>query len=212
MRERLQVHGALALAASEREDLPAVLSGRLAEMALAQELGLQQVVDAAESNVVFALLAMHRHAEAAERGRALLARVDSGRADTQGNLPWVLQGLLTALVMQERLDEALALAPRAWAACRRFDTPVVVPTLAQLAARQGRFDAAAQLTGYARARFQARSSVIGVVDVQAMAQAEAQASAALGAAATALLVQRGGALEDAAAETLALAGGASAAA
>lgn len=204
VRDRLQVQGALALAASEREDLPAVLSGRLNEMALAQELGLQQVVDAAESNVVFALLAMHRHAEAAERGRALLARVDSGAASTQGNLPWVLQGLLTALVMQERLDEAMALAPRAWAASRRFDTPVVVPTLAQLAAQQGRHEAAAQLVGHARARFAARSSEIGEVDVRALAQAEALAEAALGAAAAQALLLRGRTLEDAEAEVLAL--------
>jgi predicted ATPase len=209
-RERLQVHGALAVAAAEREDLPAVLAERLAEMALAQELGLQQVVDAAESNVVFALLAMDRHAEAAERGRALLARVDRGSASTQGNLPWVLQGLLKALVMQQRLDEAQALAPRAWAACRRFDTPVVVPTMAQLAALRGRFDAAANLVGHARARFEARSSALGVVDVQALAQAETLAAAALGTAATQALVQRGRTLEDAEAEVLALDGAAAA--
>lgn len=211
LRERLQVQGALALAASERDDLPAVLSGRLAEMALAQELGLQQVVDAAESNVVFALLAMDRHAEAAERGRALLARVDRSGAGAQGNLPWVLQGLLMALVMQRRLDEAMALAPRAWTACRRFDTPAVVPTLAQLAALQGRFEAAAQLIGHARARFEARSSEIGVVEVQALAQAETLATAALGTAAAQTLVQRGRKLEDADAETLALGAAAAAA-
>jgi non-specific serine/threonine protein kinase len=204
VRERMQVHGALAVAAAEREDLPAVLSSRLTEMALAQELGLAQVVDAAESNVVFVLLAMHRHAEAVERGRALLARVDVGSAATQGNLPWVLQGLLKALVMQQNLDEAQALASRAWAACMRFDTPVVVPTLAQLAALQGRFDAAANLIGYARARFEARSSALGIVDVEALAQAEALACTGLGAAVAQALVQRGRALEDAEAEVLAL--------
>jgi hypothetical protein len=173
-------------------------------MALAQELGLQQVVDAAESNVVFALLAMDRHAEAAERGRALLARVDGGSASTQGNLPWVLQGLLTALVMQRRLHEALALAPRAWAACRRFDTPVVVPTLSQLAALQGRHEDAAHLIGHARARFEAQGSALGVVDEQALAQAQALAAAALGAPATEVLMQRGRTLDDAEAEVLAL--------
>lgn len=203
-RERLQVHGALAVAAADRDDLPGVLNERLAEIALAQQLGLPQVVDGAESNVVFVLLAMGRHEEAAERGRALLARVDHGSAATQGNLPWVLQGLLTALVMQQRLEEAQALAPRAWAACRLFDTPVVVPTLAQLAALRGRFEAAAQLSGYARARFEARSSVLGVVDVQALAQAEEMAGAALGAPVAQALVQLGRALKDSEAEALAL--------
>jgi len=133
-----------------------------------------------------------------------LARVDSGGASNQGNLPWVLQGLLKALVMPQLLDEAMALAPRAWAACRRFDTPVVVPTLAQLAALQGRFEAAANLVGYARARFEARSSALGIVDVQALAQAEALAEAALGAAAAQALVRRGRTLEHADAALLAL--------
>jgi len=204
VRERLQVHGALVLASTEREDLEAVLSGRLTEMTLAQELGLPQMVDAADSNVVFTLNAMNRHAEAAERGRALLARVDAGSASTQGNLPWVLQALLKALVMLGQLEEARALAPRAWSACRRFDTPVVVPTLAQLAALQRRFEVAASLVGYARARFEARNSVLGDVDVQALAQAETAAEAALGAATTQGLVGRGRLLDDADAAALAL--------
>jgi hypothetical protein len=204
VRERLQMHSALVLAATEREDLPEILSGRLTEMALAQELGLQPVVDAAESNVVFALNAMNRHAEAAERGRALLARVDAGGAGTQGNLPWVLQGLLKALVTSSRLDEAQALAQRAWASCRRFDTPVVVPTLAQMAALQGRFVAAAGLAGYARARFEDRNSAIGDVDLQALAQAEALAEAALGGATAQALLRRGRTLLDVDAAVLAL--------
>jgi predicted ATPase/DNA-binding winged helix-turn-helix (wHTH) protein len=204
VRERLQVHGALVLAATEREDLDAILSGRLTEMALAQELGLQQMVDAAESNVVFALNAMNRHAEAAERGRHLLARVDAGSVSTQGNLPWVLQALLKALVMQGELDEAQALAPRAWSACARFDTPVVVPTLVQLAALQGRLRAAASLSGYARARFEARASALGDVDEQALAQAEALAAAALGAATAQALVHHGRMLANADAAALVL--------
>ena len=209
VRERLDVHGALVLASTEREDLEAVLSGRLAEMTLARELGLSQMVDAAESNVVFALNAMNRHAEAAERGRALLARVDAGSASTQGNLPWVLQALLKALVMLGQLDEAQALAPRAWSACRRFDTPVVVPALAQLAALQQRFEAAATLVGYARARFEARNSALGDADVQALVQAQAAADAALGAATAQALVHRGRSLDDADAAALALVGHAS---
>ena len=204
VRERLQVHGALVVAASERNDLPAILNGRLTEMALAQELGLQPVVDGAESNVVFVLNAMNRHAEAAERGRRLLARVDAGGAGTQGNLPWVLLGLLTALVTRGQLAEAQALAPRAWASCRHFDTPVVVPTLAQMAALQGRFEAAVGLAGYARARFEARNSTIGEVDVQALAQAEALAAAALGSATAQALLRHGRTLEDAEATVLAL--------
>ena len=81
---------------------------------------------------------------------------------------------------------------------------MVVPTLAQLAALQGRFEAAANLVGYARARFAARSSALEVVDVRALAQAEALAEAALGLTATQALVQQGRTLEHTEAELLAL--------
>jgi predicted ATPase/DNA-binding winged helix-turn-helix (wHTH) protein len=48
LRERLAVNGALAVAATEREDLEAILSGRLDEIDLARQLGLDAVVDGAE--------------------------------------------------------------------------------------------------------------------------------------------------------------------
>jgi predicted ATPase/DNA-binding winged helix-turn-helix (wHTH) protein len=203
LRERLQVHGALVVAATERQDLGAILSGRLAEMALARQLGLQASADAAESNVVFVLHAMGRYAEAAERGRALLDRIDASSGSAKGNLPWVLHGLLKALVQMGRLDEAHALVPRAWAACEQFGAPVVAPTVAMLAALRQRFEAAAQLIGHASEAFASRGMVLGVVDRDVVAQVHALASAALGAAEVEALVDRGKALDPAAAAALA---------
>ena len=202
-REQLQVHGALATAAVARQDLEAILSGRLAEMTLARQLGLQGVADAAESNVVFVLLAMERHAEAAERGRALLERIDASSGSAKGNLPWVLHGLLMALVQLERLDEAHALVPRAWAACAQFGAPVMVPTVAMLAALRRRFETAAQLIGYTLEAFASRGMTLSVADKEGVAQVQALADAALGAAAVESLIERGRALDQAAAAALA---------
>lgn len=203
LRERLQVHGALAKAAVDREDLDAILSGRLTEMALARQLGLQATADAAESNVVFVLHAMGRYAEAAERGRALLERIDASSGSAKGNLPWVLHGLLLALVQMGRLDEAHALVPRAWAACEQFGAPVVAPTVAMLAALRRRFETAAQLIGHAREAFASRGMSLDVASSRAVAQVHALASAALGAAEVEALVERGRALDHAAAAALA---------
>ncbi len=203
VRERLQVHGALVAAATEREDLETILSGRLAEMALAGQLGLQATADAAESNVVFVLNAMARFAEAADRGRALLGRIDATSGSAKGNLPWVLQGLLKALVMMGRLDEAQALVPRAWAACARFGAPVVAPTVAQLAAMRGHHETAALLIGHAIEAFAAREMSMGAVDQDVVAQIKALAGEALGTAQAQALLARGGALDAAAAAALA---------
>jgi hypothetical protein len=203
VRERLQVHGALVVAATERQDLEAILSGRLTEMALARQLGMEASADAAESNVVFVLHAMGRYAEAAERGRALLARIDASSGSAKGNLPWVLHGLLKALVQMGQLDEAHALVPRAWAACEQFGVPVVAPTVAMLAALRRRFRTAAQLIGHAREAFASRGMTMGVVDRDVVAQVQALAGAALGVAVVETLIERGRALDQAAAAALA---------
>lgn len=178
-------------------------------MELARQLGLQASVDAAESNVVFALNAMGRYGEAADRGRALLARIDASPGSAKGNLPWVLQGLLKALVPMGRLDEAQALVPRAWTACAHFGVPVVAPAVALLAAMQRRFEAAALMIGYAGAAFAAREMQMGIVDQGIVAQVRALAAEALGAAQGQALVEQGRALDEAGAAALAAGGEAS---
>jgi len=203
LRDRLAVNGALAVAATEREDLEAILSGRLTEIELARQLGLDAVVDGAESNVVFVLIAMGRFAEAAQRGRALLERIDASMGSGKGNLPWVLQGLLTALVQIGSVDEAHALVPRAWAASAQFGAPVVAPMVALLAALRGRFAAAAQLVGHARAAFAAHQMVMDAEDGKVMVQIQTLCSAALGATAFEPLVEQGRSLDDSTALALA---------
>lgn len=208
LRERLQVNGALAVAATEREDLPAILERRLDEIELARQLGLEAVADGAESNVVFVLIAMGRHAEAAGRGRELVRRIDASAGAAKGNLPWVLQGLLTALVQMQSLDEAQALVPRAWAACAQFGAPVVAPTVAWLAVLRGRFEAGALLIGHAQAAFEAQEMGMDVHDRELLAQIQARVGEALGVVAYERLVERGRGLDGDAAVALACGDGA----
>jgi non-specific serine/threonine protein kinase len=204
--DRLRVQGALTYAAMTRGDSEAAIAGREAEIVLARALGDHHAADAAESAIVNQLLGLKRFAEAAARGQALLARVDADGSGRNGNLPWVMYGVVMALVQSGRWHEAGALLPRALAAGRRFSTPVVVSALPTLAAADGRWADAAQLVGHARRVYAAQGLAQPGAAGSPMAAALAAASEALGAEPVAALVAQGHSLDDAAAEALALGG------
>jgi hypothetical protein len=205
-RELLRLHGALGRAAETREDVAAVLACRLQEVALAREMNWPAMMHAAESNVCLVLTALGRHAEAAERGRLLLQRVDADQGDGDGNLPWVLNSLIGALIETGELAQAQALAARAVVACRRFSTGAAWPKLILLAAAQRRFRAAAQLIGHVRQLYPHMGWTLEK-DEEAMLQRVQQAAVdALGAAPADALTLRGALLNDA--QSLALASGA----
>ncbi|HSW09007.1 hypothetical protein, partial [Aquabacterium sp.] len=202
-RERFWLLGALTKAALVRGDDAAVLEGRLAEVTLGQELGSDDLVETAESNVVNTLNALQRHAEAAERGRVLLSRIDRRNRDENANLPWVLAGLLEALTDIGRLDEARALVPRACAVSRRFNALAPLPSMPWLAASQGRFEAAARLVGHVRQRFEARGATPDRGENGLLERAWQAAEQALGAAQVDGLLRLGRALDEDAAAALA---------
>ncbi len=202
-RERLSVLGALARAAVIRGDHVAVLAGREAEVALAQQLGDQDAVDAAESGIVSTLVNLGRHAEAAQRGQTLLARVDADGSGRNGNLPWVLSALFDALLALERLAEARALLPRLFAAGRRFATPTLAPLLCGLVTAEQRFQAAARLLGYAHQGYESRGMTFEPEEQAGLERMLAAVCAALGPELAARLVQQGRSLADDAAEALA---------
>jgi len=70
LKQRATVLGSFNKAAAVRDDYAAVLKGCLEEVALAQQMGNEAVVIAAESNVVSALNVLERFVEANERGAA----------------------------------------------------------------------------------------------------------------------------------------------
>jgi hypothetical protein len=200
--ERLGVQGALTRAAVLRGDVVAALAGREAEIVLARQVGHADAVDAAESSIVNLLTGLGRNAEAAERGHALLARLDADGSGRNGNLPWTLSSLFGALVALGRLDEARALLPRMFAAGRRFSTTTLAPVLCQLAAAEQRFGAAARLLGHALQRYESEGTTFECLEQAALDRVLAAARAALGAEAVQALVQQGRSLDDDAAEAL----------
>ena len=202
-RERLSLQGALSRAALIRQDIEAALDGRLAEARLAREAHWPAAEDAAESNVVNMLNALQRHDEARRLGQVLLARVDERGGATEGNLPWVLNGLITACTLSGRIDEAVDLLPRAQAARRRFGTPVLAPALVRLALMRQQHEAAARLIGHVRASYAAQDMQIDPVDESNLVLAARAAAAALGDTLTETLVTEGRRLGDADAATLA---------
>ena len=203
LRDRLNVQGALTRAAVIRNNKAAVLAGREAEVALARQLGDQDMVDAAESSIVNALCRLGRYAEAEQRGQAMLARVDADGSGRNANLPWVIGALLVALTSLGRLEQAQALLPRAFAAGRRFTTPTMWPQFCSLAVAGERYLAAAQLLGYTRQCFEARSITFEPDEEASLLRAEARACAALGPEQLQARVQHGRTLDEAAAEALA---------
>jgi non-specific serine/threonine protein kinase len=203
-REKLLVHGALVRADLVRGDDAAVLEGRFVELELAREFGDVGSIEAAESNIVLALNGVGRYAEAAERGYALLARIDRTSGEGDGNLPWAILGLLEALVKGGRLDEARALAPRAWSAYGRFAVPQILPHLAALAAGQGRFAAAARLIGHCRQHYASRNTKFVDWDEGVLARTCTMATEALGAPRVEALIEEGRSLSDQEGEALAI--------
>jgi non-specific serine/threonine protein kinase len=200
-REHLGVLGALARAAVIRGDHVAVLAGRSGNGAGATA-GVQNGWTP-PSPASSTLGSLGRNAEAVKRGQALLARVDADGSGRNGNLPWVLGGLFSALLALGRLDEARALLPKIFAAGRRFATPALVPQLCGLAAAERRYQAAVRLLGYARQSYESRGMQFEPEEEAGLVRILAAACAALGPEEAEGLVQQGRSLAEDAAEALA---------
>lgn len=201
-RAQLRVAGALAEAARVRGDFEALLACREQELRLAREVGWSDMAQAAESNVCAALIELGRCAEAAERGRALLARVDAAGGDNNGNLPWVLNVLVEALIRLGRYADAQALVQRSIAAGRRFGTTVAWQGILKLVIAQGGFAAAARLQGYLSHLWSANGAVPDSDEQNLLRQAEAAALSGMGAELAASLAAEGRLLDEQGAEAL----------
>ena len=201
-RERLNVQGALTRAALVNEDLTAVLAGREIELALGRSLGDHDVVDAVETNIVNVLGRLGRSEEGAQRGLALLARLDGDGRGTSGNLPWVYSSLADVLLDLGRHAEVRALLPRMFAVGRRFNTPLLLLTLCGLAIAERRFEAAAQLIGHTQQAYASRGIAFEGPEIAGVERLRAQAAAALGQAQADALIQQGRALDTDAAEAI----------
>lgn len=199
----VRAHGALAEAARLRGDSAALLACREQELLLSRELGWADMAQAAETNVCAALVELGRPAEAAERGLALLERIDADGSDDNGNLPWALNVVVEALTALGRLDEARALVPRSLAAGRRFGTTVAWQGILGLALAQARPRVAARLAGFVRLQWAARGDTPDRDEQRRWASCQAAVETTLGQATAAALVAEGRSMDEAAAAALA---------
>jgi len=149
------------------------------------------------------LLRLGRSAEAAARAQTLLQQVDADGGDANGNLPWVLNVLVEALVALGRLADAAALVPRLLGAGRRFGTPVVWEGILVLVVGQQRFEAAGRLVGHVHRQWTANGNQPDEEERDYLQRATAAVQAHLGAEAAAALAAEGRGLSDAAAAALA---------
>ncbi|HEV8691526.1 MAG TPA: winged helix-turn-helix domain-containing protein, partial [Ideonella sp.] len=203
-RNRVRVNGALAVAARLRGDHPTLLACCERELLAARELGLESHAQTADNNACEALLAMGRHAEAAERAQALLQRIDtSGGGDSNGNLPWALNVLIEALTAHGHLAEARALVRRSLAASRRFDTTVAWQGILVLVAEQQRFEVAGRLVGHVRRQWTVSGATPDRDEHARLERVEAAVRARLGVDVAGALAAQGRALDDEAAAALA---------
>jgi non-specific serine/threonine protein kinase len=202
-RAELRVHGALAEAARVRGDHRALLACREQELRLARELGWNDMAQAAETNVCAALIELGRNGEAAERGAALLQRIDAAGSDTNGNLPWALHVLAEALVRLGEFAAVRAMVPRLLAADRRFGTGLAWQAIMTLVVAQEHFEAAGRLLGYVNRLWAARKDSLDLGEQDLLDRVTATVQARLGAHAAAALAAEGRHLDDEAAAALA---------
>lgn len=188
-RAALRVWGALAEAALLRKDNATLLMCREQQLRCATELALLPMMEAAETNVCAALLALDRHAEAAQRGAALLQRMDDAGSADNGNLPWALHVLAEALVQGHDIDGARPVLRRLAEADARFGTGLIWASLLELVLAQQRPRSTARLLGHLQRRAEQRSDDPGPGFAEIVQRArklvdhhlDASASAALGA-------------------------------
>jgi predicted ATPase/DNA-binding winged helix-turn-helix (wHTH) protein len=201
--DQARVQGALAEAARLRGDTLALLACREEELRLSLQLGWPDMAQAAESNVCAALIELGRHDEAAERGLALLERIDAHDGDSNGNLPWALNAVVEALTALGRLDQARALVPRSLAAGQRFGTTVAWQGILALALAQGRPRTAARLAGFVRQQWAASRATPDRDEQRRVAQCQAAVELTLGRASATAWMADGRSMSHATAAVLA---------
>lgn len=199
--DTLGLAGAEAWACTVNKDYEGMLRHRLREQELAYQQNHQGWADAAETNIIAALHLLGRHEEALSRSRALLARI----ADPlTGNAAYAWSGLLESLLALGRYDEFRAQAPAAARALRRNGLPYIGDKYALLLALEGKAEAAAHLVGFARRAFEDCGMAVDDASARHLQRAEQLVRQTLDAGTFAACVAAGRALDDAAADRLAL--------
>jgi predicted ATPase/DNA-binding winged helix-turn-helix (wHTH) protein len=197
----VQLAGVEALACDWRGDYEGRLHHRLLEYDVATRCGWQAAAEAADTNVVAALLKLDRHEEALARIRLILSRV----ADKSSrNAAYAWNCLLGTLVGLGRFDEFRAAAPRAAPVMRKYNLPQLPEHYARLLAMEGRAHDAARVIGYVHSTYQASGKKLEPITLRNLERAERMARETLDEATFAKCVAEGSYLDDAGADRLVL--------
>ncbi len=193
-RERVAAAGSHAAACSLREDLAGALAAYLAEeRAAMDDESSPMLLETARAKVVAALQDLGRDAEAAERGRVLLA----GMSPSSPNRPWVCAATIEALFDLGRLDDLAALAITTWDSSVRFGVPACRVLLAGWLLRLGRVQPAVELLGHVQQSLKALGATLHLAKQEQAAQVLRQAEAERGAVAVQAWLEQGRTLDDA---------------
>jgi hypothetical protein len=190
-----------ALACDFRGDHEGRLRHRLVEYELACRTGRQVAADAADTNVVAALVKLGRYEEALARSRTVLERL-AGSDSINAAYAW--NGHLGSLLALGQFDEFRAFAPRAARVFRKYGLPVLPDQYAVLLAEQGRTHDAARMIGHARSAWKAAGMLLEEGTLNNLDCAERVVRASLDEATFNRHVAEGRLLDDAAADRLAL--------
>jgi non-specific serine/threonine protein kinase len=194
---RMMAAGTLAVASELRGDKRQLLVHREHELSLARQVGHRDQIEAAESNVIFALFQLGRAEEALAHSTALMQRI--GHADT-ANAAYAWANHIDLLAHAGRYDAALQGARRALELARRFDAAVASDVIALLVARLGRARAAARLIGHSWQAYGDRAMSDSMLKHLEVAQSLVRER--LDEATVARLIEEGRSLDDAAIDRL----------
>jgi hypothetical protein len=193
--------GSEARACDRLGDREGLLRCRLRELECARQLGDPSLVTAVETNLIFALQALHRHEEALARARDIVARL--GDSDT-GNAAYAWIGLVVSLQALRRGAEFRAAMPQAARVLRKHGLPLLGPQCALVLGAEGHMVEALRVLGHARACFAARGMRMTSDELEALGALERQARAALGDPAVDLCLAEGASLDEASVDAVML--------
>jgi predicted ATPase len=193
--------GVEALASEYRGEYEDRLHHRLREYDLAVASGWQPAADAADTNVVAALVKLERLEEALARVRMILDRlVDK----SSRNAAYAWNALLGILVVLGRPDEFRAAAPRAAPVMRKNNLSTLTEHYAGMLALEGRAHDAARMVGHVHSAYQASGRMIEPITLRGLQRVERKVRETLDEGTFAACVAEGRHLDDTAVDRLLL--------
>lgn len=197
----MSLAGVEALASDFVGDHEGRLRHRLREYDLAVECGWQAAADAADTNIVAALVKLGRLEEALARVRGIIDRMADANSR---NAAYAWNAVLGILVALERPAEFRVAAPRAAPVLRKNGLPTLTEHFARVLAMEGRARDAARMIGHVHGTHQASGRMLDPITLRTLERVERAVRETLDDATFDACVAEGRRLDDAAVDRLLL--------